>query len=890
MKRIEKVWQHLLKYNKETPLSASQLSQELAITRANASNDLNLLVKEGKAKKTGTKPVFFYPISDDSEKKSLIQEFIKKNPSLVSAVEQAKAAIFYPPQRMHILLSGDTGVGKSMFAELVYRFSIEEQIISNDARFILFNCADYANNPQLITGNIFGTKKGAYTGADEEKQGLLEKADGGILFLDEIHRLPPEAQEMLFTFIDKGFFRRLGETSEQRQADVQIICATTENIESTLLQTFVRRIPMKIHLPNLMERGIFEKLTLITTFFNEEAHKLAQGVVVSMNTLRALLGYPCENNIGQLKSDIQLLCARSYARFVSEKSQSMSISSYDLPNAIKEGLYNVEYRSEIWSLIPSRKDRFILFKKDDFTTIPVDEYKETDIYQLIDQKLNDMEKIGLNQKAAMDIIDLTIRNYFSTLRKKRNVNEENILNIVGTEVYATTKKLLKKAANIVQSEFYPEVFSGLALHLFSTVNRIRNGEIIHNPRLEEIKEQYPLYYQAAQQCKYLIETAFSLSISDDEVGFITLFLTPQEHGNTNSQTQNVQVIVIAHGDSTATSISSVVNELLGNEHVVGFNMPLSYEPQHILEEISAYLQQKETQEDILLLVDMGSLTNFPKELEKVTGKKVACIDLVSTLHVLEASRKASLGFSLSDIVDSVHTITHTERTINTPVKNNTNIQDKVFIITSCTTGEGSAQIIKDLLTAKLALHDGRCEIKSFQVNNPDEFLYELEKLEAGGKILYSISTFSIPALQYPQLTINQLLSDGMFAKIQKTIDYELTFFGMLENIAPMLVQLDGIDLLYSLKNWVENISLEMKLNLSAERMIGLICHLACCIDTIIQTNQSNEFHHQLEDFPPSVDKKLANNIILLEKMYNIMFSSKELHYIESYLFEKIRFK
>ena len=67
---------------------------------------------------------------------------------------------------------------------------------------------------------LFGYSKGAFTGADSDKPGLVELADKSILFLDEIHRLNPEGQEKLFILMDRGIFRRLGETSKTRRADV----------------------------------------------------------------------------------------------------------------------------------------------------------------------------------------------------------------------------------------------------------------------------------------------------------------------------------------------------------------------------------------------------------------------------------------------------------------------------------------------------------------------------------------------------------------------------------------------------------------------------------------------------------------------------------------------
>jgi transcriptional regulator with AAA-type ATPase domain len=100
---------------------------------------------------------------------------------------------------MHILILGETVVGKSMFAELIHKYAVEMERMVKNSPFVVFNCADYANNPQLLLSQLFGTKKGAYTGADADKVGLVEKADNGILFLDEVHRLPPEGQEMFFS-------------------------------------------------------------------------------------------------------------------------------------------------------------------------------------------------------------------------------------------------------------------------------------------------------------------------------------------------------------------------------------------------------------------------------------------------------------------------------------------------------------------------------------------------------------------------------------------------------------------------------------------------------------------------------------------------------------------
>ena len=110
--------------------------------------------------------------------------------------------ISYPPHGLHTLICGESGVGKSLLAESMANYAKELWGKEKNIPFITFSCADYADNAQLLVSQLFGYVKGAYTGADEAKDGLLKQANGGYLFLDEVHRLSSENQEKLFSFMD----------------------------------------------------------------------------------------------------------------------------------------------------------------------------------------------------------------------------------------------------------------------------------------------------------------------------------------------------------------------------------------------------------------------------------------------------------------------------------------------------------------------------------------------------------------------------------------------------------------------------------------------------------------------------------------------------------------
>ncbi|HWI62516.1 MAG TPA: sigma 54-interacting transcriptional regulator, partial [Symbiobacteriaceae bacterium] len=280
MRRIDRVLEFVVQTSRrETAgVTADEVAAGLGIARSNASADLNVLWKQGQLVKLLERPVRYRPVSPvfagpaatapgaparapgaarpqsqsaaapaDADPFSALVGWKK---SLAPVIKQAKAAILYPGGGLHTLICGPSGVGKSRLAELMHQFALKSGVLRQDSKLVVFNCADYAHNPQLLLAHLFGVVKGAYTGADRDQPGLVEQADGGILFLDEVHRLPPEGQEMLFRLIDKGVFRRLGESTAERKSRTLIVCATTERVDSALLGTFTRRIPMMINIPS----------------------------------------------------------------------------------------------------------------------------------------------------------------------------------------------------------------------------------------------------------------------------------------------------------------------------------------------------------------------------------------------------------------------------------------------------------------------------------------------------------------------------------------------------------------------------------------------------------------------------------------------------------------
>lgn len=416
-------------------------------------------------------------INNRENKDIAFDKLIGSSGSLSTIIKLAKAAILYPPHGLHTIIMGPTGVGKSELAECMYKFAVESSRFPKNAPFIVFNAADYSENPQLLLSQLFGHVKGAFTGADENKEGLVSKADGGILFIDEIHRLPHEGQEILFQLIDKGMVRKLGETRLTHKIDVMIISATSEPIDSHLLNTFKRRIPVTIEIPELVARPLNERFDIINNFFLIEAQRMGANIHIKSDVLKALMLYDCIGNVGQLRSDIQVACARGLLNQLTNKQKKVNISISDVPGYVKQGLIKIRNcRGKIENyvdgdlIIDSNLQGEIEKKNEDIYTFP------DEIYKLTERRHIDLLEQGLDFDVINRIVggelESCIQKYIKQVKKVSISNNlPDISPIVGKYIVELTYEVIKIASQYLSS-LEPNLHLCLAVHLKAAFERL----------------------------------------------------------------------------------------------------------------------------------------------------------------------------------------------------------------------------------------------------------------------------------------------------------------------------------------------------------------------------------------------------------------------------------
>ncbi|EGT3956800.1 PRD domain-containing protein, partial [Clostridioides difficile] len=660
---------------------AEYIATEVGINRSNASKELNQLIKESIIIKIKGKPVqYLYKESiesilgkklnkgifdninsineyseNDSIKDEYILESIKKennifnlvgcDGSLRSQIEQAKAAVIYPPKGLSTLIIGPTGVGKSIFAEYMYKYSLTIKEDSDNAPFIIFNCADYSDNQQLLLAQLFGYVKGAFTGADKDKYGIVHEANNGVLFLDEVHRLSAEGQEMLFLLMDKGIYRRLGEANKVHECRVMIIAATTEDPETAMLETFLRRIPVTIKIPSLEERGFQERMKLICYFFKEESVRIGVKLKVSKEVIKAFILYKCKGNIGQLKSDIQLICARAFLDYMTYKRECVYVRLSLLPNNIRESLYGNNRKEEF-------VQNFSFIGKDDIIFLPEEKDFESenllienkkydlDFYGMIKETWNKLQQEGIKESQIRSVIDGDIQKYSYNLMNTfiyNNSNQTAYNNIVNDSIATTVKYILQKHDKWSKREGLDKLIKAIALHIQNLIERIKIGNIVKHPNKDEIMKERAYEYNIAKEILSNMSLMYGVEFPEDEAIFLATFLYLSYVGLNE---ESIAILVIMHGESTASSMVNVANTLLDCNHAVAINMGLEDRVQDILVQAVEIANKIDKGKGILILTDMGSILTFAKVIRDATGKEVKAIDMVSTPIVIEATRKA----------------------------------------------------------------------------------------------------------------------------------------------------------------------------------------------------------------------------------------------------------
>ncbi|WP_311406441.1 sigma 54-interacting transcriptional regulator [Liquorilactobacillus uvarum] len=841
-------------------ISTEEIAKAAGLTRGVTSSYLSQLRKDGLVVKYGTKPIY-WKIKENTD---VFSKFIGSSGSLRKVIESSKSSVVYPPSGFPLIITGPSGTGKSYLASLIYKYAHQKHAIAESAKFIVLNCADYANNPELLSSVLFGYKKGAFTGAEKDTAGLVEQADGGYLFLDEIHRLPIESQEKLFTLLDTGYYYPLGESKEARQVHIRFIFATTEKLDNYLLQTFRRRVPLKLELPSFSKRPLFERYQIILHFFYQEAVSIQCDLKIAYGILRSLVAISSAGNIGTIQNKVKLMCADAYRNdntdrhYITIDNKQVFLEEYILLEYQKvenfEPIMSVGDKQAVLKLIS-------VLKKNEHQNAPI-----SDNVLEIQSFLHDMKQavlnIDLDEKMA-DVMAKRVKKVISSLRHRYGLS----LNISDNDVRTLTQ------------------FLDVMIHFSEQLN-LKDIESL----ARSVKKRYPrttyLAALATQQLNFK-EIPQNLVI----LAMVFLIFAPKVN---DIEKIDMLAIIVSHGETMAASIQSIVNNLCGNYIFESFDMPIETSMMDISKKIGNFInQQSQTYKGTILMFDMGSLSQMYKEIKPLLSSDLLVINNVTTATALDIGLQIQQNNQFKEIAEKAESY---RDVISTQYYEG--LSQKQNIIVSCMSGEGLSKEIKNIIK-KVSQTDTDIitmdykDLKNSLDNHDHEYFRNTKVIltttdipqHAATSIINIYDIMDKPGTQKLYALLKELGESDQ--SINALIEELLKFF-TIEGIGDRLEFLNPEVVIKEVQKITSKYEKYYHLSLSGKIKLNLYMHISLMLErTLVSNNSSNKGHTiheqmseaQLEFY--SVSKNIFHDV---EVKYNITVNDYEI----SLMYELLR--
>gem|GEM_PF-4826078 len=465
-----------------------------------------------------------------------------------------------------------------------------------------------------------------------------------------------------------------------------------------------------IPLPALTERTAGERLRFIKLFLQAEASKIGVDVVIPQESLRMLLEYECLGNIGQLRNDIQLACARLFLSYLTQRREPMELLPGHLPEHIHRTVPPVRHRSaEVTDLLSSTGGRMVVTKRtlalhpDAADDESADE--SMSFYGLIEQQVKDLQRRGMSPAEAEQTVLRNVEGHFKDfvgqVRHRHQVQRQELTKLVGPDILRAVERAPLWAEERLGRALPERIVYALALHIHATLERVEQGRgneyDIHLPESDGSPEA-----PVAAGVVALLSRELCQPLPASDVAFVTMLLRPE--GEAAPASEQVGVVVVAHG-RVASAMVDVAHALAGVSLAAAIDMPLDEEPAVVQEHLVAMAREGQFPGGLLLLVDMGSLEAMGEAVTQHTGVQVRTIGMVSSPLVVEAVHQASMpGATLDLVYQSVLTARGAYLG-----KDYTESLPQV-ILTFCFTGVGSAHTLARFVREALPPQAQRVEI------------------------------------------------------------------------------------------------------------------------------------------------------------------------------------
>lgn len=810
--------------------TTQELSGVFGMQRSNLSKLLNELVKENRIRKTNGRPVYYFPVKKGEE--SCFREMVGASESLKQAIQLTKAALLYPGGALPILIKGPDGSGKSMLASLVYEFAKEQGILGADAPFVKINCRYLEEESGEKRREVFFS----------ETDGAFHRGRNGVLFIDHINCLGPGVQDELL---------RQVESFQTSFTDMVLIYSVDDAITSSQLSLYVSKFSIVVDLPALSSRTLLERFELVQQFFQKEAVRMKREIKINAELLRALLLYPCQFNVKQLKKDIRIGCANGYARNFDRKVEQIEVSMRDFPDYVRRGLLSYrKYRTQIEAILPDNYS--YIFSGWCVDTLREPERAETTekspgdtLYEMIDRKVEELKEHGVEGDDISTILHENLDHVFYEIDQsmgRKEIDKESLSKIVDSGIIELVHGFLREASERFERVYPDAAFYAICLHVSSVTERKLGTQKMTDEQIAKVVKEYNEEYIFCSKFAGELKEKFDVTLPVDEVAFLTMFLCQAHRG---SALENKPVVLVAmHGNATASSIVKVANVLVGDDNIYAFDLVLDEDMQQVYENLKQTFIDIDQGKGVLMLYDMGSLQTMAGMIGAETGIEIKSVCVPATLIALDASRKASSYHSLDEVYHEVmESYQQVYQELEQSSRNRGNPQ---VIITLCMTGEGAAVQMKNYIVSHIHLEN--TDVVPLAISDRDYLLKKVNQIQKKQKIVCVVGAYDPQLYGIPYIPVSKLFdtpSDKLDILLSLETTQAVTGVNYNAIYAYLEESLDGFDIRL-LKEVLPSVLGKIRKaarGLSSDQEIGLFMHIACMIYRIQKQETAPQNRH-----------------------------------------------
>lgn len=884
MNTIEQVHSYVIEntkaycLNNDYVLTTEELASKVNVSRTVVSRYLNQLLKEKKLLKVSTRPVIYF------DKKTIENEFsisLEKIDEFLSIGEMNKYLLNQKKTSIDNVIIGTNGSLSDAFLKVKSFFSIlkhENSVISiigekgTGKKHIIRNYFEYIketdlyfNEYQLVIINCKSSDKVEDTlfGKEDKKIGLLNDNNKYIVYLSHADELSESLQQKIAFMVDKLY--------EKEESKIGIVFSR-ENERKKYVSTLSDLIQMNIELPSLENRPLqeIEKLTLY--FFKNEENKIQKKIYIGRNTFEAISCCEYKKNIDGLVNTIQTTIYN--ATCVQNKiSNVIQIRLYNLPEDVllsKDSLVQMD-DTNLLSLVDIQNNllmnNVIKYYDDILEIFKNSKEDSSDFFKHIKDVLNQycdfivFTKQDSNKR--IDTYTKIIENIFETVGKRNKII------------------IYSNYSYVIASIIYKLTYLDDEIQIWEEINQETTRKILEM-FCKKMNKEYRIAMEIIDRIK------MALDIRLDTINSILLMMNMHYYGE-NPNVYKVAGLVIAHGYSTASSICDSVNRLMGEKIVYPIDMALDVKVEEIIKKIKLFISYYRVYEELILMVDMGSLEHMVNDLLENNNNRIGILNNISTKVVLSVAN----GIRNKLNIDTILKNTCDQAKFDYKIYENTKIPAVLF---TNETGDAATtrviEVFRNSLPKDIDLAFVMLDILSLKDKE------KLKQIFDRYNVLMITGTVDIATEDIPFIAIDDLVACSDINKINLIFkpylsEVEIQKFSSnliknfsLGNIMQSLTILNATVLIDYLEEAIESLERSLYREFNNKVKIRLYIHLSSLIERLV-TKQ------KLLDYPKLIDFEAKHKNFIdvfrksfarVSKYYGIEIPTSEIAYLYEYIF------